>query len=95
MKIRSIRAVPVDLAPRPRTPPRVARQATDGFVSPMRRYPELKRTDWSARWKRAACVVTAEDGTWGVGLAANAGPVVQVINDHFASLLAGHSCLAT
>ena len=48
MKIKEIRAVPVDLTPRPTTVPRVPRQATDGFVSPMRRYGEYRRGGWEA-----------------------------------------------
>ena len=62
MKIKEIRAATVDLTPRPRTQPRVPRQPTEGFVSPMARYPEFKRADWSHPWHRTACLVTAEDG---------------------------------
>lgn len=47
MKISEIRAVTVDLAPNFTTKPRVERQDTDGFISPMRRYPEFRRADWS------------------------------------------------
>ena len=71
------------------------RQQVDGFGSPMARYPELKRSAWSNRWQRAACVVTAEDGTWGFGLTNHSGPVEQIINGHIAPLLAGQNCLAT
>jgi len=95
MEIRSIRAAAVDIAPRPGTPPRVPRQAVGGFVSPMERYPELPRPSWAAPWKRCACVVTAEDGTWGLGLTIHGGPVERVINDHFAPVLGGQNCLAT
>lgn len=95
MKIRDIRAVAVDLTPQPKTEPRVPKVATDGFISPMARYPEFKRADWSGNWTRVACVVTAEDGTWGLGLTNNSGPVVSLINDHFAPLLTGQDCMAT
>ena len=95
MNIRSLRAVPVDLSPRPTTKPRVPRRPTEGFVSPMRRYPEFRRADWSSGWSRAACVVTADDGTWGFGLASSSGPTMSIINDHFASLLTGQNCMAT
>ncbi|MBI2942382.1 MAG: L-rhamnonate dehydratase [Chloroflexi bacterium] len=95
MKIKEIRAAAIDLTPRPTTPPRVPRQAVEGFITPMARYPEFRRSDWSTRWRRTACVVTAEDGTWGLGLTTHGGPVERVVNDHFAPVLAGQDCLAT
>ena len=95
MKIKEIRAVTVDLAPNITTKPRVERQVTDGFISPMRRYPEFRRVDWTSKWNRTACVVTAEDGTWGMGVTINGDPVNAVINDHFAPVLTGQNCMAT
>jgi L-rhamnonate dehydratase len=95
VKIRSIRAAVVNLPSQIKTTPRVPRQDVDGFISPMARYPELRRADWQARWERVACVVTAEDGTWGLGLTLFAGPVERIINDHFAPLLAGQNAMAT
>ena len=95
MKIREIRAVEVNLTPNQKTEPRVPQIPTNGFISPMERYPEFKRGDWGNNWKRAACVVTAEDGTWGLGLTINSGPVMSLINDHYAPLLEGQNCMAT
>ncbi len=95
MKIKEIRAAAIDITPRPKTPPRVPRQATPGFVSPMSRYPDFPRSRWATHWTRTACVVTAEDGTWGLGLTIHGGPVERVINDHFAPALVGENCLAT
>jgi L-rhamnonate dehydratase len=95
VKIRSIRAAAIDLTPRPTTTPRVPRRQVEGFVSPMARYPEFRRADWTSRWTRTACVVTAEDGTWGLGISLHGGPVERVINDHFAPVLAGQNCMAT
>ena len=95
MKIRSIRAAIIDLPQQPTTMPRVPKQPTNGFISPMARYPEFRKPDWTAAWKRVACVVTAEDGTWGLGVTLHAGPVERIINDHFAPLLTGQNCLAT
>lgn len=95
MKIKEIRAVAVDLTPPEKTKPRVPYVENDGFISPMARYPELSRKQWHAHWTRVACVVTAEDGTWGLGLTNNSGPVVSLINDHFAPLLEGQDCMAT
>jgi L-rhamnonate dehydratase len=61
----------------------------------MERYPDVPRASWSTPWKRTACVVTADDGTWGLGITINGGPVERVIKDHFAPVLTGQSCLAT
>src|SRR5262249_49781007 len=95
MKIRSIRAATVDVTPRPMTAPRVPRQTVPGLGSPMGRSPDIPRPSWASPWKRTACVATAEDGTWGVGLTIHGGPVERVINDHFAQVLEGQNCLAT
>ena len=95
MKISEIRAVTVELAPNITTKPRVESQVTDGFISPMRRYPEFRRADWSNRWRRTVCVVTAEDGTWGMGVTINSDPVNSIINDHFGQVLTGQNCMAT
>jgi L-rhamnonate dehydratase len=95
MKIKSIRAATVEVAPPIKTKPRVPAQPTDGFASPMLRYPELKRADWHAHWHRSAVVVTADDGTWGFGMTNHAGPVSEIVNGHFAHLLVGQDCMAT
>ena len=50
----------------------------------MARYPDFKRAAWGNPWKRTACVVTAEDGTFGLGITTHGGPVEQIINGHFA-----------
>ena len=100
MLIKEVRAAAVDIKPRPKTKPRVSRMA-DGseFISPMSRYPAFKgrRAHWAPteRWKKVACVVTADDGTWGMGLTPYGGPVAGIINDHFAPNLVGEHCMAT
>ncbi len=66
-----------------------------GFISPLERYPDLPGSTWTAPWRRTACIVTAEDGTWGLGVTIHGGPVERVINGHFAPVLSGQSCLAT
>jgi L-rhamnonate dehydratase len=95
MKIKSVRAVEIDVRPPMKTTPRVPQLPGDGFVSPMRRYPELTRDDWSATWKRTACVVTAEDGTWGFGMTLHSGPTVSIINDHLSQVVEGGNVMAT
>jgi L-rhamnonate dehydratase len=95
MNIKSIHAAVVDLSPNQTTEPRVPKQPTEGFISPMERYPEFKKADWGNKWARVACVVTAEDGTWGLGTTINSGPVENIINTHFSPLLTGQNCMAT
>jgi L-rhamnonate dehydratase len=97
MKITEIRAVAVDIAPKPRTKPRVQKQAVPDLGGPMARYPELRRAEWmpGRRWKRTACLVTAEDGTFGLGLTLFSAPVTSLINDHLAELLTGQNPMAT
>lgn len=100
MRIKEIRAIAIDITPRPKTKPRTSRREGEaGFVAPAWRYPELKanRASWRppTEWKRVACIVTAEDGTWGMGLTLYGGPVERVINDHFGPALLGQDCMAT
>ena len=80
MKIKSIKAIPVDLRPTPTSKPRVQRDPNGGyFVSPMDRYKyEIPERSWQADWTRTACVVTAEDGTWGLGITLASGPVCSI-----------------
>ena len=96
MKIKQIRAAVVTLTPPMKTEPRVpAIPGAGHFTSPMARYEnEFPNRNWSEPWDRAACVVTAEDGTWGVGFAPMSGPVLSIINDHFAPLLEGQSAMS-
>ena len=65
---------------------------------PINRYPRF-RAKWSQgspQWsERVACMVTAEDGTWGLGLTLHSGPVCPIINDHFGPHLEGENCMAT
>ena len=95
MKIKSIKAVAVDLMPNTTTAPRIPRQQVPDWVSPMMGYSEFSKADWSAPWGRTACVVTAEDGTWGLGITTNSAPVNSIINDQFAPILIGQNCMAT
>ena len=40
-------------------------------------------------WADVVCVVTTDEGTWGFGSTAFAGPVVPIINDHVATVAVG------
>ena len=97
MKIKSIEAFPT----RARTvtaPDNIKSRAVDAEVAgPMSRYPRFKphRKLWRPTWPDFGCLVTAEDGTWGLGLGRYAGPAAPIVNDHFAPLLVGESAFAT
>ena len=97
MKIKSIEAFPI----RARTvtaPDNIKSWAVDAEVAgPMSRYPRFKphRKLWRPTWPDFGCLVTAEDGTWGLGLGRYAGPAAPIVNDHFAPLLVGESAFAT
>ncbi len=99
MKIKEVRAVEIELNPHPKTPPRTpSRAKTLQMNRPVSRYaPSGTASSYlsTATWNRPACIVTAEDGTWGFGLSLYAGPVMPIINDHFAPWLVGQHCLAT
>lgn len=99
MKIRDIRAFEIDLSVKPKTQPRSSGPSGKvQFARPVFRYPQFRERgdQWKLdeRW-RPACLVTAEDGTWGLGITLFGGPVVSLINDHFAPNLIGENCLAT
>ncbi|HEY4200672.1 MAG TPA: enolase C-terminal domain-like protein [Devosiaceae bacterium] len=81
----------------PKTPPRRPPWTKDAEVAgPMSGYERFKRLRSSWRFDGAVgCLVTADDGTTGFGVTRNGAPVISLINDHFARLLAGENALAT
>lgn len=96
MKIVDVRAVPITHTAIPSTKPRVPRVAdTPEMVTPMHRYPEHAERPFHLGGEKAACVITAEDGTWGFGMTMYSGPVVRLIADHLGKLIVGESCMAT
>ena len=99
MNIKSIRAFEIALEPNPTTPPREpSRAGRIKMTRPVFRYARFKAQGaWTLppQWKRPACLVTADDGTWGLGISIHGAPVVRIINDHFAPQLAGENCMAT
>ena len=99
MKIKEIRAFEVDLTPNPKTTPREPSRATAIHMRrPTFRYARFRDNPTenpTKAWKHTACVVTAEDGTWGFGISIHAGAAVKVINDIFAPNLIGENCMAT
>jgi len=99
MKIKSIEAFTIELKPNIKTKPRVPKSKdpfdTRGMVSPMNRYPGIPRNEWSAGWKRTACIVKAEDGSWGFGFTLHSGVTERIINDHLSKILIGRNCMST
>lgn len=98
MRIKSVQAVRVNLPRRePATPPRRAGWAeTAEVANPMNRFPKVKahRSLWLPKWEPVFCKVTAEDGTWGLGLTTCGRVTAAVIDDHLAPNLVGEDCLA-
>jgi len=93
MKITSVRAMEIDVTPRPQTKPRQrSRAEMIKMTRPAARYPGKAGYP---EWKRAAVVITAEDGMWGFGLTVHGGPVARIINDQLAPALIGENCMAT
>lgn len=98
MKIKEIRAFEIELVPKPTTAPRTSGWTESYKLNrPVGRYSQF-RTGGAhvsfSEWKRPACLVTAEDGTWGFGISLYGPPVVSLINDHFAPHLVGENCMA-
>ena len=97
MNIKAIRAFEVELNPPQKTKPRhPGKPHSTSLHRPLDRYPQFRENrTGGADWKRIACLVTAEDGTWGLGLTIHSAPVLPIINDQFALLLSGENCMAT
>ena len=99
MKIREIRAAAVNnVEPLGRGEGlRASWRDADNNQNPMSRYREFRGAGLRLMppWSEVICVVTAEDGTWGMGMTTHAGPVIPIINDYFAPLLTGEDALAT
>jgi len=99
MNIKSVHAFQIRLDPQQVTSPREPSRALEvKMARPVFRYPEFREAGGQAlpsTWQRPACVVTAEDGTWGLGISLYGPPVVSIINDHFAPRLVGQNCMAT
>src|ERR1044071_5877656 len=99
MKIKSIQAVRVNQPTLEfTTPARREGWAQNAEVAnPMSRYPKVKahRSFWLPKWEAVFCKVTAEDGTWGLGMTSCGRGAEAVIEDHLAPNLVGEDCLAT
>ena len=97
MNIRNIHAFTVDLSRARKAVKSSLQRKGRQPAGPMDRYPEYrgKRSAAGPSWNTAACVVEADDGSFGLGLTQQSGPVLPIINDHFSPLLKGQSAMAT
>ena len=100
MKIRSVELVTLDLpAPTRQTKPRrPSYNKTAHRAFPIHKYPEFPRQIARVPGEVSGEVwvkVTAEDGTWGLGVC-HWGPLIEpLVRTHFAPLLEGRDCIAT
>ncbi|HEY8602645.1 MAG TPA: enolase C-terminal domain-like protein, partial [Thermomicrobiales bacterium] len=98
MKIKAIEVLRMTPPPHElKTPSRRDPWANDAEVAnPMSRYPKVKRhrSLWLPNWEQVWCKVTAEDGTWGLGMTTNGRVTAAIIEDHLAPQLLGEDCLA-
>ncbi len=99
MKIRSVEALRLTVPPQAAiTPPRRQGWHVEAEVAnPMSRYPKVKahRSKWLPKWENVWCKVTAEDGTFGLGMTSNGRVAAAIIADHLGPQLIGEECLAT
>ena len=97
MKIKSIEFVKANIPqPEMRTKPRRPGWATTAEVAnPMSRYAKVKahRRLWLPKWRRMWVKITADDGTWGLGILGHA-PATKAVVEHLATQLVGEDCMA-
>ena len=92
MKIKEVRAIEIELNPQPKTSPRPSTRDKELVMNrPIDRYPKPSN---DGTWKRPACIITAEDGTWGFGISLFGTPVASLINTVYAPRLIGENCMA-
>ncbi len=99
MKIKEVRAAAIRniaLFKKPDAARAAWRLESDGG-NPLSRYREFvgEGARFAEPWPDCVCIVTAEDGTFGIGVTAHSGPVAPIVNDCFAPMLVGENALAT
>ncbi len=92
MRIRSVHAAAVtDPAALGRTSPGFDPALVSSSMNPMGH--DARYEDSAARfrppWADVACIVTADDGTWGLGMTSHSGPVVPLVNDFLGPIITG------
>ena len=99
MKIKSIKAAGITHPAafgKAGGPKRVLAETADAS-NPLSRYLDHKSqgAKYQPPWSDVVCIVTAQDGTWGMGMSRHCAPVVPIINDYFSPLLEGEPVMAT
>lgn len=99
MKIKAIETVRLEVPPQTgeRTSPRRPAWVADAEVAnPMSKFPRYKRhrSSWLPKWPPVWVKVTAEDGTWGLGMTSYGRATAAVIEDHLGPLLVGEESTA-
>jgi len=101
MKIKTIRAVEVDLPEAKRVTParRESWRQLSPIGLPMAKYPDYPPTvplkSPGIGGRRVWCQVVAEDGTWGLGATSFGEPVAALIDYLISPMLEGRDCFAT
>ena len=99
MKIRQVRAAAIrNFAPfkNPAAAPATWFIGSDAG-NPLSRYREFtgEATRFQDPWPDCVCIVTGEDGTFGLGMTTHSGPVVPIVNECFGPMIDGEDALAT
>ncbi|GIX05683.1 MAG: L-rhamnonate dehydratase [Candidatus Poribacteria bacterium] len=100
MRIRSVEVCrlerPPDASAEPATPRREPWAVHAEVANPMSKFQRFKRhrSLWLPKWPPVFVKVTAEDGTWGLGMTSHGRPVAAIIEDHLGPLLIGENAFA-
>lgn len=99
MNIASVETIPLDL----RGPSTLSSNPTSSWTdrarvaSPLAPYPRYAavRTSWTPEWQSVGVVVTADDGTQGLGIGTLGRPMTALIEDYFGPRIISEPALAT
>ena len=99
MNIADVKAVAVDGQNRSTMAPNAATSwmAEARVASPMASYPRYAavRSQWTPTWPGLGVVITADDGTQGLGMSAAGRPVASLVDDYLGPRITGEPVLAT
>ena len=98
MNIANVQAVALDFGERRATGKRRASWTAEARVgSPMAPYPRYAdvRSSWTPSWPGVGVVVTADDGTQGLGISTLGRPLAALVDDYLGPRIIGEPALAT